>query len=196
MAIAWIKEVRNYHPTATLSLRCEDGRHPTLGEGADRKEYGRDDTISVLPAKSSSEPTILKADNFAIPWSFNFSNRLRMSTEINKQKVEATAEIRGESAWDFILIRDHEMREIEKIDAGSCGDAPGVNHSWWILSLHSDGDIEFHCLERQGLLQDEAMNLGRFFLSFLLNATELGVSALEVYKGHKKEKAEKEKAKA
>lgn len=189
MAIAWIKEIRNYHPKGSLEITCDDGgRHPRIGD----KEYGRDEAIVVNAKPADKDYSSVKPENLAVPWSFNLANKLRINTNVEGLKGSATVEIRGESGWDYMVIRDEEMREMEHIDAGSQGDAPGVNHSWWVLSLHSDGDVEFHSIERQGVLRDEALSLGLFFINFTVDLTNSAIKAIKVIKGKKSKDKKKD----
>jgi hypothetical protein len=190
MAIVWIKEIRNYHPNGELSLRCDDGgRHPSVGG----KEYGPDAWMVLKPP--SGEPySSLRPDNMAVPWSFNFTQKLWVRSTINGLSPMVTVEVRGESGWDDMVIRDDEFRELGKVDVGSQGDAPGINHSWWVLALHGDGNVEFHCLERQGLLRDEALALGRFLIDFSFDVVNSTAKAVDVIVGDKKKKKEDDAA--
>lgn len=178
MAIAWIKEIHNFNPKAKLSIRCLDnGRHPKVGSTI----YNQDDWIVIdgSQVQAGDKSVRVVPENLAVPWSFGGVQRLEIKVEQDGVTNVVTAEIRGRSGWDYILFRDKEFREAGEVDAGSLGDAPGTNHSWWVLALHSDGKLEWHCLERQGLKRDEALALGRFFLEFTQKALDLAVGGAE-----------------
>jgi hypothetical protein len=177
MAIAWIKEIHNFNPKAKLKVRCLDNnRHPQIGG----KEYGKDDWIELDGAKiaTGSRSVSVTADNLAVPWSFGGDQRLEMMIELDGVTRYVSAEIRGRSGWDYVLFRDQEFRESGEVDVGSLGDAPGTNHSWWIMALHSDGKLEWHCTERQGLKREEAIAFTRFFLEFTTKLLDSGAGVI------------------
>ncbi|MBC7908623.1 MAG: hypothetical protein H7Y60_17985 [Rhodospirillaceae bacterium] len=179
MAMFWIKEIRNYHPTGTISLRCDDGgRLPKL----DGKIYGRDEWLQLPAPKTGEMYSSIRPENLAVPWSYGFSQKMVLKSDV-KGSPTTTLEIRGEGGWDYLVVRDDETREIGQVEVGTLGDAPGVNHSWWVLALHSDGDLKFHCTERQGLTRDEALAFGTFFINFALDAIGMTAKAVGVVAG-------------
>lgn len=166
MAIVWIKEIHNYHPTGKLKLTInDDGRIPRL-DGKDVKEI-------TANAKETKTP-----ENLAVPWSYLGKNSLSIEVEIDGRTSIVYAEIRNRSGWDYILFRDKESRESGEVDAGSLGDAPSINHSWWAITLHSDGQLQWHVIERQGLKHDEALAFGRFALEFSKEVIDIGVKVV------------------
>lgn len=167
MAIAWITELRNNHPTATLSILVDDGRHPSV----DDVEYDRNSWINIAPRRGNDDPTIVKPSNLAVPWSFGGANKMLLRVETTGGRNTASAEIRGTDGWDYIVLRDVELNELKSIEAGSLGDAPGVNHSKWAISLHENGVIEWHLWDRQGARRADILNAvneaGSFFMVIL-----------------------------
>lgn len=181
MAIAFIREIRNHCPNSKLRIRVQDdGRHPSLNGVT----YGKEDWMSISNAKSANNPTVVEPDNMGIPWSYGGKQRLIIQTEINGVVKNISAEIRGRDAWDFMLLRDNELQEIGETEVGSLGDAPGVNHSWWGLVLHSNGKLEFHLFERQGLRRDDLLSIvnaaGSIFIDLLPEVIKVVVEVIPV----------------
>ncbi|WP_028454413.1 hypothetical protein [Chitinilyticum litopenaei] len=166
MAIAWIKEIHNYHPNTTLAFQIEDSRIPSI-DNKESKSF-------ELP---QGQLTADKLSNFAVPWSFAGNQHLKITVK-GAQTDTFYVEIRGRSGWDYLVFRDAEFRECGEVELGSQGDAPGVNHSWWAICLHSDGKLEWHALERQGLQRDEALALGRFLVDLSEKSVGLIIKAI------------------
>ncbi|MBC7908622.1 MAG: hypothetical protein H7Y60_17980 [Rhodospirillaceae bacterium] len=179
MAVAWIKQISVFNPNVKLSVRCLDNnRHPKVNG----TEYGRDSWFVVDGSQvtAGSKGVVVSPDNLAIPWSYGGDQRLEFKLEEAGAETRfASAEIRGRSGWDYIVFRDKEFRESGEVDVGTLGDAPGINHSNWILSVHSDGKLEWHCSERQGLKRDDAVALGRFILDFTSKAVGTAIDVAE-----------------
>jgi len=168
MAIAWIREIRNCHPNGKIRIKqMDDGRHPSWNGVT----YAKDEWLVVPPSASKSNPSVATPDNMAVPWSYGGKQRLVIQVEVNGVVNSVSAEIRGENAWDFIVLRDNELTQMTQMDAGSLGDAPGVNHSWWGLVLHENGQLEWHLFERQGMTQAGILNVlngaGSLFIEML-----------------------------
>ena len=124
-----------------------------------------------IPAGSENEPSIVCPENMAAPWSFGGSQKLIIETVVNGVTRIVSAEVRGKSGWDYLVLRDKHLDEIGETEIGSLGDAPGTNHSWWALVLHGDGRIEWKLFERQGLPRQELVNIvnqaGSFIIKFV-----------------------------
>lgn len=168
MAIAWIREIRNCHPNGKIRVKVlDDGRHPSLNGVT----YSKDDWMVVPPGRSKNDPSIVTPDNMAVPWSYGGKQRVLIQVEVNGVTSSVSAEIRGANAWDFIVLRDGELTQMAEIDAGSLGDAPGINHSWWGLVLHEDGRLEWHLFEKQGMNRNDVLNVlneaGSLFINML-----------------------------
>lgn len=167
MAIAWVSEIRNNHPTAALSVRLDDGRHPMVNGVT----YDRDQWLDVGPRRGQDDPSIVRPENMAVPWSYGGANKMLLRVKSIGGQNTVSAEIRGTDAWDYIVFRDIELTELKSLEAGSLGDAPGVNHSWWSVCLHDNGIIEWHLMDRQGARRDDIVNAlgkaGSFFIQIL-----------------------------
>lgn len=152
MAMCWIEQVINYHPTGTLRFQVHDfGRSPTVKDNG--KQLGPDDWFSVAPGKTAN------LENCGIPWGGK-EQALWVEADVDGKKAKVQFDIVNQDAWDYIRIRDGEFREHGRAEVGSMGNAPGLNHSAWRLVLHSDGKVELHCEWRQGLTKQGAAELG------------------------------------
>ncbi|GJI93887.1 hypothetical protein RugamoR57_06050 [Duganella caerulea] len=168
MAIAWIREIRNHHTNGKIRIKMiDDGRHPSYNGVT----YGKDDWMVIPPCRSADSPVVANPENMAVPWGYGGKQRLIIQVEVDGVKNTVSAEIRGNNAWDYVVLRDHELTEIGETEVGSLGDAPGVNHSWWALVLHANGRLEWHLFERQGLARDDLLTIvngaGSFFIDML-----------------------------
>lgn len=167
MAMAWIREIRNHHPNGSLRVRVNDnGRHPSLNG----KTFQREEWMNIPPG-SENNPSSISPQNMAAPWSYGGSQRMIVETVVDGVTRIVSFEIRGKSGWDYLVLRDAQLKEVREIEVGSLGDAPGVNHSWWALVLHSDGNLEWHLFERQGLPRAELLDIvnkaGSFIIEFV-----------------------------
>lgn len=165
MAMAWIREIRNHRPNSTLRVRVFDnGRHPSLGG----KTYGNDEWM-IIPAGSENQPTIVCPENMGVPWSYGGAQRMIIETEIDGVTKSISAEVRGDSGWDYLVLRDGQLNQFAATEIGSLGYAPGINHSWWGVVLHSDGKLEWHLFERQGLRRDDLVDIVKQTGGFIID---------------------------
>lgn len=153
MAICWIEQVVNEHPTGLLKFRCHDrNRHPRSKDTG--QEVGLDDIVVVQPGQT------LNFENFAVPWPIVEGQALYVSSVIGNKRGEVRLTVHqgtGErDAWDWVHVHDANGKELGLIDAGSLGDVPGTNHSVWHLRLEVDGSINLYQVWKQGLTQKEA----------------------------------------
>lgn len=169
MAIAFIREIVNLNPDVTLRVRVmDDNRHPVL-QGV---QYSKDDWMQINRPPSPNAPTVVTPDNMAVPWSYGGKQRLYIQTVTTGGVVKnVTAEIHGENAWDYMVLRDNSLAEIGRTEIGSLGDAPGVNHSYWAIVLLEDGRLEWRLFERQGLRREDLVNI----------VTEAGKFLMDIY---------------
>ncbi len=167
MAVAFIREIVNLNPDITLRIRVMDNnRHPAW-QGV---QYSTEDWLQINRPASSAVPVVVRPDNMAVPWSYGGIQRLYIQTVTTGGLVKnITAEIHGENAWDYMVLRDHSLAEIGKTEIGSLGDAPGVNHSWWAIVLLEDGRLEWRLFERQGMHRDDLVNIVKETGKFLID---------------------------
>lgn len=179
MAIAFIRELRNHHAHGSLRIRVQDNnRHPRV----DGVEYGADKWLDVKAPDSEGGYTSKLPDNMAVPWSYGGAQRLYIECTVNGKVRTMSAEISGDGGWDYIVLRDHELRQIGRMEIGSLGDAPGVNHSWWAVVLHANGRLEWVLFERQGARRDDLVQagaaLGKVVLDLVLEAEKAAIRLL------------------
>lgn len=159
MAIAFIRELRNASKTLQLRVQVADNnRHPSVNG----KTYGKSEWLDIPPCSDPMQPTIVSPSNMAVPWSYGGEQRLMVQV-VSDQSISKvfSMEIRGRDAWDFIVIRDHNLKELAEIEIGSLGDAPGVNHSWMGLVLTDDGRVTLETFDRQGARRDDLIAVGK-----------------------------------
>ncbi|MBV8045678.1 MAG: hypothetical protein JO171_00880 [Paludibacterium sp.] len=182
MAIAFIREIVNMNPDVTLRIRVmDDNRHPTW-QGV---EYGKEDWLQINRPPSANVPTVVTPDNMAVPWSYGGKQRMYIQTVTTGGIVKnISAEVRGENAWDYMVLRDNALAEIGQTEIGSLGDAPGVNHSWWAIVLQEDGRLEWRLFERQGLRRDDLINIvtetGKFLIDVFPTVIDKAAQILPV----------------
>jgi len=185
MAVAFIREIVNLNPDITLRIRVMDNnRHPAW-QGV---QYSTEDWLQINRPASSAVPVVVRPDNMAVPWSYGGIQRLYIQTVTTGGLVKnITAEIHGENAWDYMVLRDNSLAEIGKTEIGSLGDAPGVNHSWWAIVLLEDGRLEWRLFERQGMHRDDLVNIvngaGKFLIDIYPTLIEKGAELLPLIAG-------------
>lgn len=180
MAIAFIREIVNMNPDITLRVRVADNNRHPVWQGV---EYGKEDWLQINRPPTAEMPTVVTPENMAVPWSYGGKQRLYIQTITAGGVAKTiTAEIHGENAWDYMVLRDNSLAEFGKIEIGSLGDAPGVNHSWWAIVLLEDGRLEWRLFERQGVPRDDLVHIfeegGKFLINVFPTLIEKGAELL------------------
>jgi hypothetical protein len=176
MAVVWIENIKNFSETADLKIRhIDNGRRPKFVKNGQTLTT---DWFSVERTQTPGVANVAKCENFAVPW--NGSDDLTgvwaqwssttIVTHQDKQftpSVTATArlDIFPDFDWDYIRIRDGEGSMIDRLDAGSLGDARGTNWSLYELVLHKDNTLGLNCTWRQGGTRQNAKAVGDIVLS-------------------------------
>lgn len=154
MAMAWIEQLINFHPTAPLCVMLNDSRTPRLSSPLVRA----DESIELQPKKRYhiGSGQIVKAQNFAFPWKEGGQYlEVKSSDDV---EFGSRYYIDSRNSWDYLFATDLDNQPVgPAVDVGSMGDAPGVNHSGWVLVQTQAGDIALFNTWRQGAVRDNIL---------------------------------------
>lgn len=155
MAICFIENVVNDHPTGTLTFQLHDfDQRPK--DKATGHEVQRDTSI-VIPRGEERE-----YQDLMIPWDNARDQHLLVIAEFNGKRIEHRFKIyaRPETAWDYVHHFNARGELVAWVEAGTQGNAQGINWSGWELWLDSRGKVALRRKWRQGLSHKDAVLLG------------------------------------
>jgi hypothetical protein len=174
MAMVWIERIKNYSTISDLICTFGDkGNYKPRKKNENGTAIEMPNPWTLFKASDINRPSVVETQDCPIPWNrddnvtglfVEWQHQVKVldkGTEHNPiVKTRIRLDISPNSGWDYIRTRDEQGTILGRLDAGSLGSAPGINHSGFELVLRNDGKLSLNQIWRQSLTKEDTEFLG------------------------------------